>query len=210
MEVAAFAKGLLFGFFACAPVGPIGLLCVKRTLTHGRLAGLASVLGASTADGIYSCIAGFGITFVSDILGRAHEWIQLAGGLLLAVVGIGIVFSDPPSPKTSSAKKSLLDFLLSAFLLALANPTPLAVFTAAFAALGVTGLQGDYVATAKLVLGVIVGSVVWAPVLVLTAGAFARQVGQMHLRLVNSVSGVIIAAFGTIVLLRTLAICFAR
>jgi len=210
MEAAAFAKGLFIGFFVCSPIGPIGLLCVKRTLTYGRVAGLLSVLGASTVDGIYCFIAGFGITLISEVLGRAHQWIHLAGGLLIAVVGIGIAFSDPPTSQNGLDKKSLWDCYLSAFLLTLANPMPLLVFTAAFAALGVSGLQGDYVAVAKLALGVMVGSALWAPLLALTAGAFSRRVGRMRLRLVNGVSGVIIAAFGAIVLLRTLANCFPR
>jgi threonine/homoserine/homoserine lactone efflux protein len=210
VEVADFVKGLFVGFFACSPIGPIGLLCVKRTLTHGRLAGLVSVLGASAVDGIYSFIAGFGITLISEALGRAHQWMHLAGGLIIAVVGIGIAFSRPPDSRNGLDKKSLWEFFLSAFLITLANPTPLLVFTAAFAALGLTGLQGNYVAATNVVLGVVVGSVLWAPVLALTAGAFAQRMGRMRLRLVNGISGVILAAFGAIVFLRTLASCFAQ
>lgn len=210
MDLAAFGKGLCIGFFICAPMGPIGLLCVKRTLTHGRLAGLLSVLGASAVDGIYCCIAGLGITLISEVLGRAYQWIHLAGGLVIAAVGIGIVFADPRNSQNGPDEKSLWEWFLSAFLLTLANPMPLLVFTAAFAALGVTGLQRDYIAAAKLVLGVVVGSALWAPILALTAGAFARRVGRMRLRLVNGISGAIIAAFGTMVLLRTLADCFVH
>lgn len=210
MEVAAFVQGLLVGFFACSPIGPIGLLCVKRTLTHGRLAGLVSVLGASTVDGIYCCIAGFGITFIADVLERTHEWIQLLGGLLIAIAGIFMIFSDPPKQRNNSDKRSLIDAFLSAFLLTLANPVSLLVFTAAFAALGVPGWKGDYVAAGKLVFGVLVGSAVWAPILALTAGMVAQRMDLMHLRMVNSVSGGIIAVFGSIVLVRTLTTCFAR
>src|SRR5208283_1550437 len=115
MEVAAFLKGLFVGFFACPPIGPIGLLCVKRTLFRGRIAGLVSVLGASMADGIYCCAAGFGITFISEVLERAHEWIQLAGGLLIAIVGIGIVLSEPPNQEPNSEKKKPVDHFLSAW-----------------------------------------------------------------------------------------------
>jgi threonine/homoserine/homoserine lactone efflux protein len=210
MEAAAFVQGLFVGFFACSPIGPIGLLCIKRTLTHGRLAGLVSVLGASTVDGIYCCIAGFGITFIADVLERAHDWIQLVGGLLIAIIGIVIVLSEPPKPRNNSDKRGLIDAFLSAFLLTLANPIPLLVFTAAFAALGVPGWKGDYVAAGKLVSGVIIGSAIWAPILAFTAGMAAQRMDRMHLRMVNSVSGGIIAAFGSIVLLRTLTTCFAR
>ncbi len=209
MEVGAFVKGLLVGFLACAPIGPIGLLCVRRTLIHGRLAGLVSVLGASLVDGMYCCIAGFGITFIWEILGRAQDWIQLAGGLLIAIVGIVILFSEPPNEKPNSNTKSLLEHFLSAFLLTVANPMPLLIFTAAFAALGVTGWRGDYVAGARLVLGVIAGSAAWAPLLALTASAFARMIDRKHLSIVNSVSGAIIAALGSAVAIRTLATFFA-
>ena len=71
----------------CAPVGPVGLLSVKRTLTQGRAAGMASVLGAATADLLYCCLAGFGITLISNFLEEKHIWVELAGGLILVLFG---------------------------------------------------------------------------------------------------------------------------
>jgi len=68
MDIIFFLKGVVIGFSMAVPVGPIGILCIRRTLTGGRLSGFVSGLGVATADAVYGCIAGFGLTFISDFL----------------------------------------------------------------------------------------------------------------------------------------------
>src|SRR5512139_2322421 len=99
MSIFIFLQGFFVGLLLCAPIGPIGLLSVKRTLTHGRAAGVASVLGASAADVLYCALAGFGITLISSFLERQHLWLELSGGLILILLGMRIFFSEP-TPKT--------------------------------------------------------------------------------------------------------------
>ncbi len=193
-----FIKGLLIGIFMCAPVGPVGLLSVKRTLTQGRAAGMASVLGAATADLLYCSLAGFGITLISNFLEETHEWLELAGGLILILLGIKIFFSKPAAPTTNNGATNLLSDFTSTFLLMLANPFPLVLFTATFTALGVPGWKGDFVSSGILVAGVFVGSALWSPVLVGAATLFQPQLNSSQLKLVNQVAGAIMATLGLI------------
>lgn len=193
-----FIKGLLIGLFMCAPVGPVGLLSVKRTLTQGRAAGLASVLGATTADLLYCCLAGFGITLVSNFLKEKHLWLELAGGLILVCLGIKIFFSEPDTQPTNNGPTNLLGDFTSTFALMLANPLPLVVFTATFTALGVPGWKGDFISTAILMAGVFAGSALWAPILVGVATLFRPQLNSRQLKLVNQIAGAIMAVLGLV------------
>ena len=139
-----FIKGLLIGIFMCAPVGPVGLLSVKRTLTQGRAAGIASVLGAATADLLYCCLAGFGITLISNFLEEKHVWLELAGGLILVLLGINIFFSKPAAQTANNGATNLFSDFTSTFLLMLANPFPLVLFTATFYCSWSSGLERGF------------------------------------------------------------------
>src|SRR3982074_89939 len=90
-------RGLLAGLFIAAPVGPVNVLCISRTLKKGWAAGVVSGLGAATADSMYGCIAGFSITFVIQFLIREEFWIRLVGGILLVMIGVSYYFKQPQS-----------------------------------------------------------------------------------------------------------------
>jgi threonine/homoserine/homoserine lactone efflux protein len=204
MEPIVFLKGLLVGLFMCAPVGPVGLVCVKRTLTHGTAWGLVSVLGAATVDGLYCSIAGFGLTVVSHFLESVEVWLKVAGGLILVLVGINIFLARPSSDRMPNDVRGLLSAYSSAFLLMVANPFPIVVFAAMFTALGLTGWKGDYLLTATLVMGVFTGSALWAPILVAIVRRFRPNIHTDRLGLVNRISGSIIAILGVGLILITL------
>src|SRR4030067_3210921 len=106
-------RGLIIGFSIAAPVGPSGVLCIRRTLTVGRASGLISGLGAATADAIYGSIAGFGLTFISSILIRQQVWLRLIGGLFLCYLGLKTFLSRPSEPAASP--KAKVNDLLSAY-----------------------------------------------------------------------------------------------
>ena len=95
MDASLLLRGLVVGFSIAAPVGPIGVLCIRRTLADGRAAGLVSGLGAATADAIYGSIAGFGLTFVSGFLLSQTGWLRLVGGAFLLYLGIRTLLSRP-------------------------------------------------------------------------------------------------------------------
>jgi threonine/homoserine/homoserine lactone efflux protein len=199
-------KGILIGILIAAPVGPIGFLCIKRTLTGGRIYGFIAGIGAATADTIYGTIAGFGLSAVSNILNYHQHWLRLAGGLFLCCLGGVSFFSKPSAPSTAIRGKGLLAVYFSTLFLTLANPLTILSFTAIFAGLGVGhGLilpehRHSDGALSLLVSGVFMGSVMWWFFLSFLVGGFRHKFDNNKLFWVNRISGVIIAGFGLLVL----------
>jgi threonine/homoserine/homoserine lactone efflux protein len=185
-------KGFILGLSIAAPVGPIGLLCIRRTLAGGRWAGFVSGLGAATADGIYGCIAGFGLTFLAERLIGQRVWLGLAGGLFLLALGWR-TFQSRPALEAAAPK--LGGAYLSTFGLTLTNPMTILSFTAMFA--GMQSPAGSAAAwPGLLVLGVFLGSACWWLMLSGLVGTFRRQLNFTALKWVNRVSGTVIAGFG--------------
>ena len=121
MELEFFIKGIAIGFSLAIPVGPIGLLLIRRTLTRGRVAGLASGLGAATADALYGCIAGFGVTLLSNFLLENSYMLRVVGGAFLCYLGIKIFLSKPSEKRPSIEGSTLLSYYLSTIILTLGS-----------------------------------------------------------------------------------------
>jgi threonine/homoserine/homoserine lactone efflux protein len=201
MEASLLLQGLIIGFSIAAPVGPIGVLCIRRTLANGRAAGLVSGLGAATADAVYGCIAGFGLTFISSLLIDQQEWLKLIGGVFLCCLGIRTLLSHPSERAAAAGGMGLAGAYVSTFLLTLTNPTTILSFVAVFAGLGLASMGGDYRSALVLVLGVFGGSALWWLLLSGGVGAFRSRFDTRALRWVNRLSGVVIGAFGLFALL---------
>src|SRR5690242_7918027 len=103
MDLGFLIRGFVLGFSIAAPVGPIGVLCIRRSLAEGRIVGLVSGLGAATADAFYGAIAAFGLTFVTSALIEQRQWLQLIGGLFLLYLGIR-TFLSAPSERPASVR----------------------------------------------------------------------------------------------------------
>lgn len=198
MEISFLLRGLIIGFSIAAPVGPIGVLCIRRTLAEGRVSGLVSGLGAATADAIYGCIAGFGLTFASSILVSQQVWLRLIGGLFLCYLGVKTFLARPAQEAASAEGRGLMGAYLSTFLLTLTNPITILAFAAIFAGLGVGGASRNYVSAGLLVSGVFLGSTLWWLILSGGVGALRMRFKLQGLRWVNRISGVIIMGFGLI------------
>jgi threonine/homoserine/homoserine lactone efflux protein len=198
VELTFLIKGLVAGFIICVPFGPIGLLCVMRTLTDGKLAGVASVLGASVMDAIYCAIAGLGVSYVSNLLNKEGTFLRLAGGMILIAMGIKIFFTHPSEKAPEAKGHGLLASFGSSFLIMATNPLAIVVFTATFSALGIGGWQDAHLFTGFLVAGVFVGSALWAPILVAGVSLFNPQLTLHELRLANRIAGVILCGFGIV------------
>jgi len=201
MEVGFLLRGLVIGFSIAAPVGPIGLLCIRRTLAEGRASGLVSGLGAATADAIYGCIAAFGLTFISKILFSQQLWLRLIGGAFLCYLGLKTFLSRPAKQAASAQGDGLVGAYGSTFFLTLTNPMTILSFAAIFAGLGVASASGNYLSAGVLVLGVFIGSALWWLILSSGVGLFRAKFSPHGLRWVNRISGVIIAGFGLLALL---------
>ncbi len=202
MGMTYFLKGLIVGFVIAAPVGPIGVLCARRTLTHGRRAGFFSGMGAATADSIYGFIAAFGLTFISDFLVNHQFWFRLAGGGLLCFLGIRTLLAKPEERSLFQIRtKRYAGMYASTFFLTLTNPMTIFSFAAVFAGFGLAGARGSVVSAGTLVLGVFLGSGIWWLFLVGVFSVFKRRFEHHELQWVNRIAGLIIAGSGVLALL---------
>ena len=189
-------KGLLIGFSIAAPVGPIGVLCIRRTLADGKAAGLLSGLGAATADALYGCVAAFGVAFISNFLVSQQTWIRIIGGLFLCYLGIKTLITKPSSEPAAAKSRGLLGAYASTFFLTLTNPMTILSFAAIFAGLGLAEQGTNYASAGVLVLGVFCGSAAWWLLLSSLVGLLREKFGPKAMQWVNRISGVIILGFG--------------
>jgi threonine/homoserine/homoserine lactone efflux protein len=192
-----FLKGIAVGLVIAVPVGPVGVLCIRRTIFEGRLFGLLSGLGAATADTIFGIIAGFGLTVVSDLLLGYQEWMRAAGGLFLVYIGISALRKRVVRPeKLETSAENLLSAYLSTFVLTITNPLTILAFLGIFAGVGFTGEEATLGRAAMLVAGVLVGSLIWWIGICLGAGLFRDSFGEWHLVWLNRISGGILTLSG--------------
>ena len=196
MALGFFLKGMIIGFSIAAPVGPIGVLCIRRSLTDGRWIGLATGLGAATADAAYGCVAGFGLTAVSSFLVNHRFWLGLIGGVFLCYLGVR-TFQSRPAENAADAPTGCggLSAYFSTLLLTLTNPMTILSFVAVFGGFGL-GTSPDYPAASSLVLGVFTGSALWWLILSSGAALFRSRVTSAWMRVVNRLSGAVIFTFG--------------
>jgi threonine/homoserine/homoserine lactone efflux protein len=190
-----FLKGAVVGFSIAAPVGPIGLLCIRRSLAEGRWVGLFTGLGAATADAVYGGMAGFGLTAVSSVVVAYRVWLALFGGLFLCYLGVRTFISAPAKDGASSPRSGFASAYASTFLLTLTNPMTILSFVAIFAGLGLAS-GADYRGATLLVAGVFAGSAVWWLTLSSGTAVLRTRLSGGGMRLVNHVSGAMILAFG--------------
>jgi threonine/homoserine/homoserine lactone efflux protein len=196
-------RGLLVGLSIAAPVGPIGLLCIRRTLAHGRAQGLASGLGAATADAVYGCVAGFGLAAVSETLLAWQLWLGLIGGVYLVYLGVR-TFTSPVREAPSTGRwQGIAGAYSSTFALTLANPVTILASAAVMVGLGLA--ERDAGRAAQLVLGVFLGSALWWVGLTTAVGLLRRWATGPALQWINRVSGIVIVAFGLVALVRAAA-----
>jgi len=201
MDIIFLLRGLAIGFSIAAPVGPIGVLCIRRTLVEGCASGLVSGLGAATADAIYGCIAGFGLTFISNFLVSQQVWLRVIGGVFLCYLGLKTFLAKPSEQTASTEGNGLTSAYASTLFLTLTNPMTIISFAAIFAGLGLASTKGSYVSAGVLVLGVFIGSALWWLILSGGVGVFREKFNLHGLQWVNRISGAIIIGFGLFALL---------
>ena len=196
-----FVKGLIVGFLLAAPVGPIAVLCVQRTLTQSRLSGFLSGLGAATADAIYGCVAALGLTLISTLLLEHRNWLQVVGGAFLCIVGVRTFFAKVVERKAAPKWPGLVGSFFSALFLTLTNPMTFVAFAAIFASVGLGGLRDKKIDIGALVAGVFLGSALWWTILIGSAHAFRSKMTIDRLAKLNKVAGVIVTLVGLTYLL---------
>jgi threonine/homoserine/homoserine lactone efflux protein len=184
------------------------LLCIRRSLADGRLAGFVSGLGAATADALYGVVAALGLTAITRVLLAHQGWLQLGGGAFLVCLGVATLRARPPSAAArATAATNLRSAYFSILALTLTNPMTILSFLGIFAGMGIGPGASGVLPACWLVLGVFLGSAAWWLLLSTAAGWLGGRLQHGGLRALNVVSGLIIAGFGgwqLVALLRSL------
>ncbi|HEY7608658.1 MAG TPA: LysE family transporter [Alphaproteobacteria bacterium] len=204
MDLILLIKGAVAGFIIAAPIGPVGFLCIQRTLSKGMPVGLAAGFGGAVADTIFGAVAAFGLTFIADFLLRHDTWMRLGGGVLLLILGLHgclrkleAMRPAPPSVRGAAGDS------VSAFILTVTNPMTILTFSPVFLAVGAVVAQDDRPAAWTLILGVFAGSCLWWLILCALAELFRRRINAARVAIIQRISAGFILLFGVVVLLST-------
>lgn len=196
-----FYKGLFVGFVVAAPVGPVAILCIHRTICQGKIAGYLSGLGAALADTFFGAIAAFGFSFIAAPLIDHNNWLRFGGGVALCLIGLrSLLTRKMPAPATRDSKSLIGDFI-SAFLVTLTNPITVISFAAIYAAIDIPHLAENTRWGMALTMGVFGGAAVWWFLLTTVAGVFHGRLAERGVLWINRISGGVIMAFGVLLLI---------
>ena len=193
-------KGLAIGFSLAAPVGPVGILCIRRTLAHGSKRGIVIGLSAATADMTYGIIAAFGVTLISNFISQEQHWIRLIGGISLLVLGYRTFISHPASDLITSTKNGHTRMFVSTYFLTLTNPMTLFAFAAIFVGIGLDKTMGFHGYSFFLVAGIFLGSLSWFSLLTSLVYFFREIITTDGLVIINKIAGSLLVLFGIIAL----------
>jgi len=201
-------SGMVIGLIVALPIGPVNLICIRRTLALGPVNGFVSGLGAALGDGLFAIITGFGFTAVAQLINGYSVTLELTGSTLLMIFGISTYFSDPLHgrgvEKVASRQvgaPSLLRAFASTFALTITNPATLFGFAALFAGLGgLSGSRATFADASFVVIGVVSGSTLWWFTLTTIVGFFHAKIDARIVKRINHGSGVLVALFGVGVL----------
>ncbi len=199
LELNLLIRGMITGLIIAAPVGPVNVFCIHRTIEKGWKAGVIAGAGAAVADTLYGAIAGFSITFVIALLIREIFWVRLVGGILLIGIGVSYLLRSPHSFEPGKRGADQSD-VTSAFLLTLMNPTTVLSFLAVLAALRMDE-QRPWWQTVFLVAGIFLGSMTWWIVLGALADHFRQKFNHRMMLWMNRAAGVAIGGFGIVTLI---------
>ena len=200
METDLFVHGIVIGIALAAPVGPIAFVCIQRSITRGRLHGIVAGLGIATADAFYAAVTAFGLAHISDFL-LARQWFfRLFGGLALIAVGLKIFFAPPPEMKVQADGGSLLSDYSTMLALTLANPLTILFFAIIIPGFGAVISGATWINPALFVIGVFAGEMAWWVILCGSIGSMRSYLTQERLHTINRLAGLVIAAFGVVLI----------
>jgi len=194
--IEVFFKAIGIGFLIAAPVGPIGILCIRRALEGGRVAGIMTGLGAAFGDACYGVIAGFGLTVVSDVLMRYQIALKIVGGIFLIYLGIkAFVKAEKITQEVQGSAGTLFSYFISTFFLVVTNPVTILVFMAIFAGFGLGGCT-SYADAIMLVSGIFLGSMLWWVALSELTCLLTGKIKPEYFVWVNRIVGIVLVIFG--------------
>jgi threonine/homoserine/homoserine lactone efflux protein len=196
-------KGIIIGLSASIPLGPIGVLCIQRTLNKGRRSGFISGLGAAAADGFYAIIAGFSVSIVIDYLTEFQLYLRIAGSIVLFVLGYSLITTNPAvqlRKQLKKKRKGLFGDFISIFALTVSNPITVFVFAAVFAGFHVVEKTSETTSVLVLIIGILTGASIWWFTLSSIVSIFKEKFRLRNLLIINRIAGILVIAFGGFVI----------
>lgn len=195
-------QGILVGFLASVPLGPIGVICIQRTLNDTRKTGFVSGLGAATADTIFAILAVFSLSFLTGFMDANKHWFTAIGGIIILILGITIFYKRVTRPsQRKQSRNSLLSDYLSILLLTLTNPAYILLFITLFAAIGISSEGNHMSINMLLIAGVLIGASGWWFTLTYVVNKLRRRFRLRHLWWINKITGSFVVLFGALLVL---------
>ncbi|MBN2681396.1 MAG: LysE family transporter [Bacteroidales bacterium] len=199
MELPIIIYGIIIGLMVSIPLGPVGVMCIQRTLNRGRWAGFISGLGAAAADVIFSVFAVFSAKIIIENVEKHQDWFQIVGGVIFLAVGVKIFITNPVVQlKKRQAKKKENSFLwdfLSVFIITITNPVAILLFLIAFSYVGLTIEPNEYSKASAVISGIAIGTSAWWFLLASVVNLFRRKITLRSLWMINKVAGALIVVF---------------
>lgn len=187
--------GILIGICVSAPVGPLGVLCIQRTLSRGKLHGFITGMGATTSDIIYALLVSLGMSFILDFINTHQFLIQLIGSIIILLFGLHLFLKKPknqlPDIKTPRSKGDLISDYLSAFALCFSNPLIMFLFIGLFARFQIIE-SGNITNNIVSFISILIGATIWWILLTLIVGYFKNKFKLRELWIINKITGSII------------------
>ena len=187
--------GILIGICVSAPVGPLGVLCIQRTLSRGKLHGFITGMGATTSDIIYALFVSLGMSFILDFINTHQFLIQLIGSIIILLFGLHLFLKKPknqlPDIKTPRSKGDLISDYLSAFALCFSNPLIMFLFIGLFARFQIIE-SGNITNNIVSFISILIGATIWWILLTLIVGYFKSKFKLRELWIINKITGSII------------------
>ncbi|MBR4095007.1 MAG: LysE family transporter [Bacteroidales bacterium] len=193
-------KGFIVGLGASIPLGPLGVLCVQKTLSKGRNSGLFTGLGASVSDTFYAGLSLIGLSFVENLINENRAIVMLVGGVIIALIGLKVYTTNPIKQirQKSSNKRHLEDFV-EALVMTITNPGAIFLILGLFAAVGINSSDNaGNISIITTLWGVFLGTATWWFILTTTINVFRKKFRLKQLMMINRIAGIIIAVLGII------------
>jgi threonine/homoserine/homoserine lactone efflux protein len=204
MALALVIKGILMGLLVSVPPGPVGVMCIKRTMTRGVKSGVVSGIGAASADTLYALIAGLGLSYVINFIQKEQFWIQLVGSIIIMIIAIKLFYTNPAVEfRNSRTRRSKpMEEFISIFLVTLSNPMVVFIFIAMFAGFNMLGENTNPLIALFLVAGVFSGAMLWWFVLSIIVDRFRNRIRLKNIWWMNKILGLIVFICGLVIILK--------
>jgi threonine/homoserine/homoserine lactone efflux protein len=203
VEIGFLLKGLIVGFLASIPLGPVGVLSIQRTINKGVTSGLISGMGAATVDAFFALVAALGLTFIINFIEEQQFFIQLLGGGVLILLGTRIFSTNPIKQirRHRKQKNKLIEDYFSVVFLTLSNPLAVFLFVAAFAGIGMVTSKDTPLSSSLIISGVFMGAMMWWSTLTFLINLFRKRFRLKQLWWINKIAGIFIIVFGVAAML---------